>query len=58
MSKMRKKWLIIVGEDPKMRNAMLDTRRSMKQILLGVSLFVVFLANRKVKTPLIVINTK
>ena len=36
-----------VSEDPDVRNATLDTGRSLKQILIGLSLFLVFLTNRK-----------
>ena len=38
-----------VGEDPHMRNTIFDHGRSSEQIFIGVSLFFVFLADRKVK---------
>ena len=37
----------MLSEDPDMRKAILDTGRSLKKIYFGVSLFLVFLANRK-----------
>ena len=46
---MRKKWLINAGEDPHIRKTTFDNGRSSKQIFIGGSLFLVFLANRKVK---------
>ena len=55
---MRKKSLINVGEDPHTRNTTYDNGRSSEQNFIGVSLFLVCLANRKVRTPLIVINAK
>ena len=46
------------GEDQYMRNTTFDNGSNSTQIFIGVSLFLVFLPKRKVKTPLIVINTK
>ena len=43
------KRLINVGEDSHMRNTTFDNERSSKQIFIGVSLFLVFLGNGKVK---------
>ena len=44
---MRKKWLINVSEDLDMRSTTLDNGRSLKQIFIGVSLFLVFLGDRE-----------
>ena len=41
-----------------MRNTTFDNRRSSEQIFIGISLSLVFLVIEKLKTPLIVINTK
>ena len=41
------KWLINVSEEPDMINATLDIGRSLRQIIIGVSLFLVFQAIRK-----------
>ena len=49
---MSKKWLINVSEEPDMINATLDNRRSLRQVLIGVSLFLAFQAIRKVKNML------
>ena len=46
---MRKKWLISVSEEPDMINATFDNGRSLKQLIIGVSLFLAFQAIRKVK---------
>ena len=43
---MRKKWLINLSEEPGMINATLDTGRSLRQIIIGVSLFRAFQAIR------------
>ena len=50
---MTKKWLINVGEDPHMRNTTFDNGRSSEQIFIGVSVFLLFLADRKVKNAFI-----
>ena len=42
------KWLINVSEEPDMINATLDNGRSLRQIMFGVSLFLVFQAIRKI----------
>ena len=47
LSKIRKQWLIDVSEEPNMRSATLDTEGSLKHILIDVSLFLMFLADRK-----------
>ena len=44
---MRGKWLINVSEEPGMIKATLDIGRSLKQIIIGVSLFFAFQAVRK-----------
>ena len=41
------KWLINVSEEPHMMNATLDIGRSLRQIIIGVSLFLAFQAIRK-----------
>ena len=46
-SKMRKKWLINVSEEPAMINTTLDNGRSLRQPFIGVSLFLAFAAIRK-----------
>ena len=45
---MRKKWLIYVIEEPDMINTTLDIGRNLKQLIIGVSLFLVFNLLRKV----------
>ena len=44
---MRKKWLINVSEEPDMINTTLDNARSLRQLIIGVSLFLSFQAIRK-----------
>ena len=44
---MRKKWLINVSEESDMINITLDTGRSLRQLTIGVSLFLAFQAIRK-----------
>ena len=44
---MRGKWLINVSEKPGMINTTLDNGRSLRQLIIGVSLFLVFQAIRK-----------
>ena len=44
---MMKKWLINVREEPDMTNTTLDNGRSLKQFIIGVSLFFGFLPIRK-----------
>ena len=39
---MKKKWLINVSEEADMINTTLDNERSLKQIIIGVSLFLAF----------------
>ena len=41
------KWLISVNEDPDMINTTLDNRRSLRQLIIGVSFFLAFQAVRK-----------
>ena len=41
---MRKKWLINVNEEPNMINATLDIGRSLRQIIIDVSLFLAFMS--------------
>ena len=48
----RKKWLINVSEEPDMINTTLYIRRSLSQLIIGVSLFLAFPAVRKVKNML------
>ena len=56
---MRKKWLINVSEEPDMINTTLDNGRSLRQLIIGVSLFLAFQAIRKSeKYVKIQINTK
>ena len=43
---MRKKWLIYVSEEPDMINTTLDNR-SLRQLIIGVSLFLAFQAIKK-----------
>ena len=44
---MRKKWLINVSEEPDMINTTLNNRRSLRQLIIGVSFFLAFQAIRK-----------
>ena len=44
---MRGKWLINVSEEPDMINTTLDNRRSLRQLIIGVSFFLAFQAIRK-----------
>ena len=44
---MRKKWLINVSEEPDMINTTLDNGTSLRQLIIGVSLFLAFQAIRK-----------
>ena len=44
---MRKNWLINVGEEPDMTNTTLVNRRRLRQLIIGVSLFLAFQAIRK-----------
>ena len=44
---MRKKWLINVNEESDMINVTLDNERSLRQLIIGVSLFLAFQAIRK-----------
>ena len=44
---MRKNWLINVSEEPDMTNTTLDNGRSLRQLIIGVSLFLAFQAIRK-----------
>ena len=44
---MRKNWLINVSEEPDMTNTTLDNGRSLRQLVIGVSLFLAFKAIRK-----------
>ena len=44
---MRKKWFINVSQEPDMINTTLDNGRSLRQLIIGVSLFLVFQAIRK-----------
>ena len=46
------KWLINMSEEPDMINATLDNGRSLRQLIIGVSLFFAFQAIRKVKNML------
>ena len=45
ISVMRKKWLI--SEEPDMINTTLDNGRSLRQLIIGLSLFLAFQAIRK-----------
>ena len=49
---MRKKWLINVSEEPDMINSTLDNGRSVKQLIIGISLFLAFKLLGKVKNML------
>ena len=44
---MRKKWLINVSEEPGIINTTLDYGRSLRKLIIGVSLFLAFQVNRK-----------
>ena len=44
---MRKKWFINVNEKPDMINTTLDNGSSLRQLIIGVSLFLAFQAIRK-----------
>ena len=44
---MMKKWLINVSEEPDMINTTLDNGRSLRQLIVGVSLFLAFQTIRK-----------
>ena len=44
---MRKKWLINVSEEPDLINTSLDKRKSLRRLIIGVSLFLAFQAIRK-----------
>ena len=44
---MRKKWLINVSEESDMISITLDNGRSLRQLIIGVSLFLAFQAIRK-----------
>ena len=44
---MRKNWLINVSEEPGMTNTTLDNGRSLRQLIIGVSLLLAFLGIRK-----------
>ena len=44
---MRKNWLINVSEEPDMTNTTTDNGRSLRQLIVGVSLFFAFQAIRK-----------
>ena len=50
---MRRKWLINVTEELDMVNATLDNGKSVRQIIICVSLFLVFQLLEKVKNVLI-----
>ena len=45
--KMGKKWLINVSEEPDIINSTPDNGRSLRQLIIGVSLFLAFQAIRK-----------
>ena len=49
---MKEEWFINVSEEPDMINATLDNGRSLRQLIIGVSLFLAFQAIRKVKNML------
>ena len=51
-SKLRKKWLINVSEEPDTINTTFDNGRSLRQFIIGLSLFLAFLAFRKIKNML------
>ena len=44
---MRKNWLINVSKEPDMTNTTLDNGKSLRQLIIGVSLLLAFLAIRK-----------
>ena len=44
---MRKQWPINVSEEPDMINSTLDNRRSLRQLIIRVSVFLAFQATRK-----------
>ena len=44
---MKKNWLINVSEEPNVTNTTLDNRRSLRQLIVGVSLLLAFQAIRK-----------
>ena len=44
---MRDKWLINVSEEPDMINTTLDNAKSLRQLIIGVSLFLSFQAVMK-----------
>ena len=44
---MRKKWLINVTEEPDTINTTIDNGRSLRQLIIGVKLFLAFQAIRK-----------
>ena len=46
---MRKKWLISVSKEPDMINITLDNGSSLRQLIIGVNLFLAFQAIKKVK---------
>ena len=45
---MRKKWLINVSEEPDMINTTLGNGKSLRQFIIGVTLFLVFQTIRKI----------
>ena len=45
--KIEEKWLINVGEEPDIINTIFDNERSLRQLIIGVSLFLAFQAIRK-----------
>ena len=49
---MKKKWLIRMSEEPDMINTTLDNRISLRQLIVGVSLFFAFQDIRKSKNML------
>ena len=44
---MKKKWLVNVSKEPAMIKTTLDNGRSLRQLIIGVSLFLAFRAVRK-----------
>ena len=53
------KWLISVSEEPDTINTTLNNGRSFRRLIIGVSLFFVFLVKEKVKNAFkIVIHTR
>ena len=44
---MRRNWLINVSKEPDMTNTTLDNGKSLRQLIIGVSLLLAFLAIRK-----------